>query len=125
MSDGSVTLKEYFTQLRIDDKEAVRAALAAAEKAVERAEVNAEKWRQNANEWRQSMLDRETKFSTRSDVEYLKEQVADIRNVLSARGGTVTGGKAVKDESRANIALAMGVVGSLVGLVGFILALQR
>lgn len=50
-------------------KEAVAAALVAAEKAVLVAETNAEKWRMNANEWRGSMLDRESKFAARSEVD--------------------------------------------------------
>src|SRR5678815_3344299 len=53
----------------ISQKEAVAAALVAAEKAVLVAETNAEKWRMNANEWRGSMLDRETKFAMRTEVE--------------------------------------------------------
>ena len=43
-------------------EEAVRVALANAEKAVLVAERNAEKWRDNANEWRAAMTDRESQF---------------------------------------------------------------
>ena len=55
-------------------KEAVKDALAAAEKAVAVAERNAEQWRAGANEWRGSMQDRETKFAMRSDLEAIKER---------------------------------------------------
>jgi delta 1-pyrroline-5-carboxylate dehydrogenase len=43
-------------------EEAVKIALADAEKAVSVAERNAEKWRDNANEWRAAMTDRERMF---------------------------------------------------------------
>ncbi len=56
-------------------EKAVKAALAASEKAVEVAQENAEKWRSNANEWRASMTDREGRFATRSEVEALKERM--------------------------------------------------
>jgi Spy/CpxP family protein refolding chaperone len=46
-----------------DADKAVTAAMAAAEKAVDKAEANAEKWRSNANEWRAAMSDRERNFA--------------------------------------------------------------
>lgn len=57
-----VSLKEHMEKLREADQNAIRAALAAAEKAVSVAEINAEKWRMNANEWREAMNDRERNF---------------------------------------------------------------
>lgn len=66
MSDEYIT-KEHFSDLRTADQEAVKAALASAEKAVEVAETNAEKWRNNANEWRSAMSDRERDFLTRRE----------------------------------------------------------
>lgn len=74
------SLKEYFEALiksndqryeqRFKDQaEAVKAALASAERAVEKAEANAEKWRMNANEWRGAMNDRERNLMPRSEAE--------------------------------------------------------
>jgi hypothetical protein len=117
------TLKEYVDQRFIDEEKAVRAALAAAEKAVEKAEANAEKWRANANEWRAAMQDREVKFAQKSEVEgrlsVLDKSYAEVRNLLSVGGGAQQGTKAVKDESRANMAVIIAI-GSLV--VGFLIA---
>jgi len=56
-------------------KEAVKDALAASEKAVLVAESNAEKWRANANEWRAAMTDREAKFAMRTDYDAIKERL--------------------------------------------------
>lgn len=47
-------------------EEAVKVALANAEKAVAVSERNAEKWRDSANEWRQAMTDRERNFLPRN-----------------------------------------------------------
>jgi len=50
-------------------KEAVAAALAASDKAVDKAEATAEKWRANANEWRGAMSDRDRELPSRKEVE--------------------------------------------------------
>ena len=65
MSD--IPIRDYIDKLREADQEAVRAALASAEKAVGVAETNAEKWRNSANEWRSAMGDRERNFLTRKE----------------------------------------------------------
>lgn len=51
-----------YSQLSDEREKAVRAALAAAEKAVSVAQTNAERWQANANEWRSAMTDRERNF---------------------------------------------------------------
>lgn len=51
-----------YSQLSDEREKAVRAALAAAEKAVAVAQNNAERWQANANEWREAMNDRERNF---------------------------------------------------------------
>src|SRR5450631_3262333 len=51
------------------------AAFVAAEKAVALAEANAERWRQDAQEWRSRMTDREKDFSTKAEVDSLKERL--------------------------------------------------
>lgn len=67
MSEEKISLKDYADRRFEDNKTAVDAALAAAEKAVNKAEINAEKWRDSANEWRGAMSDRERAFLTRKE----------------------------------------------------------
>jgi hypothetical protein len=62
-------LKEYLVQQALAQAEAVKAALAAAEKAVNKAEANVEKWRESQNEWRTAMNDREEDFARKTEVE--------------------------------------------------------
>ena len=116
MSDV-VSLKEHFDALFMalekrndqrftDQQEAVRAALASAERAVEKAEINAEKWRMNANEWRGAMNDRERSLMPRSEAEKstqanadkitslearFSKEIADLRESRSEIGGTTRG----------------------------------
>ena len=73
------TLYAHFTALLEAQDKAVKAALASAEKAVDRAEINAEKWRQNANEWRAAMTDRERNFARK-----------ETTFILAALGGLAT-----------------------------------
>jgi hypothetical protein len=65
--DNHVSLKEHVNQRFDDQEKAIRAALASAEKAVDKAEDGAEKWRNSANEWRGAMSDRERDFLTRKE----------------------------------------------------------
>jgi hypothetical protein len=71
-----------------DADKAVRAAMAAAEKAVEKAEQNSEKWRANANEWRSAMSDRERNFAPVQRVDALEkkqdEQKSDNAKEISS-----------------------------------------
>src|SRR5678816_4366067 len=84
------TLKEHFEQRFADQKEAVAAALAAAEKAVGKAEANAEKWRENANEWRGSMMDREVKFASKEQIETefrgIRQELASLKETRAPDG---------------------------------------
>jgi hypothetical protein len=134
------TLKAHFEQRFIDvdkavnaalaaAKEAVAAALAAAEKAREQAAADNQAWRASANEWRGSMQDRETRFATRTemDAKFGAVDVAlrAIQKDLDRGVGTLQGGKATKDESRASIALAVSIVAGIVGLIGLAVVLVK
>lgn len=76
-------------------KEATASALVSAEKAVLVAENNAEKWRMNANEWRGSMLDRETKFASRAEMEAelkgIRMELASLKESRDRGDGDKTG----------------------------------
>lgn len=96
-------------------KEAVAAALVAAEKAVLVAETNAEKWRMNANEWRGSMLDRETKFAMRTEVE---AELKGVRMEISSLRET----RAEGIGSKAMILFLIAVLGAAATAVGIFIA---
>jgi hypothetical protein len=86
-----VPIREYVDLRFIEQKEAVRAALASAEKAVEKAEQNAERWRNNANEWRGAMSDRERDFLTRREfysITVALVAVISIALAIANYGGT-------------------------------------
>lgn len=76
--DGAVPIKVYVDQRFADQQKAVeatlaqtdlatKAALASAEKAVDKSERNVERWQTAANEWRAAMSDRERDFLTRKE----------------------------------------------------------
>ena len=75
-------VKEHLLVILDERDKAVRAALAAAEKAIGVAEVNSEKWRANANEWRAAMSDRENRFAAKSEISLQMQSVNDRLNTL-------------------------------------------
>jgi len=106
----TVTLREYVEALFEAADKAVKAALAAqeretaaaflaAEKAIHKSDVNAEKWRENANEWRASMLDRETKFASRAEMEAelkaTRVEIASLKERLDTIAGRAGGSAAM------------------------------
>ena len=110
-------------------KDQTKASFDASEKAIVKSDVNAEKWRENANEWRESMLDREVKFAAKSEV---SAELGGIRNDIAGltksrdefRGGTA-GSHSVGADVRANIAIAVSVVGLIAMLVAVVLTLTK
>ncbi len=98
------------------NKELTSAAFASSEKAIQKAEANAEKWRENANEWRSAMMDRETKFAARTEMEARFETVLSAIASLKETRAEGMGGKLFKDDSRATIAMVLSVIGLIVVL---------
>jgi hypothetical protein len=107
-TDPVVNLREYFERILAEkdtqnadkfaaadkavsaalaaQEKATAAAFAASEKQVAKAEGNAEKWRENANEWRASMLDREVRFASRSEMDAeLKAVRAELMSLKESR----------------------------------------
>lgn len=89
------TLKEYVERVleehdkRYDQRffaqqEAMRSALASAEKAVEKAENIAEKWRQNANEWREAMSDKDKTYQTKETAD---SRLIPLEKFMERRAG--------------------------------------
>ena len=123
------TLKEYVEQRFDAQEKAVNAALVAAKQAVEKEEANSEKWRQSANEWRGSMLDRETKFASRVEVEAeLKGMRAEIATLKESRADIAGGVKGRLSQQQfiiAIIALAATLMFGLIGAAGTLAFLLR
>jgi hypothetical protein len=65
------TLKAHFDELRKSDKQAIDAALAAAEKAVQKAEMASERRFEGVNEFRQTLSDQAGTFATKDAVNAL------------------------------------------------------
>lgn len=95
-SERHTSSQSAVTAALVAAKEQTNAAFAASEKAIGKAEINAEKWRENANEWRSAMMDREIKFSPRSEVENefksLRQEIAGLAKSrdegMGSRSGT-------------------------------------
>ena len=89
------TLYVHFVALMAEHEKAVKAALAAADTAVNKAEYNSEKWRDSANEWRQAMDDREIKFLPRTEYQgahqALIDRIGALENRVTKNEGTGQG----------------------------------
>jgi hypothetical protein len=89
------TIYVHFTALMQEHEKAVKAALAAADTAVNKAEYNSEKWRDSANEWRQAMDDREVKFMPRTEYtsahQALIDRIGALENRVTKNEGTGQG----------------------------------
>jgi len=114
------TLYIHFNALMLDQKEAVRAALASAETAVNKAEYNSEKWRDSANEWRQAMDDREVKFLPRTEYssahQALIDRIGALENRVTKNEGTGQGLKQGWGYLIAAVALVMTLLGIFAAL---------
>ena len=114
------TLYIHFSALMLDQKEAVRAALASAETAVNKAEYNSEKWRDSANEWRQAMDDREVKFLPRTEYQGAHQALIDrigmLENRVTKNEGTGQGLKQGWSYLIAAVALVMTLLGIFAAL---------
>jgi hypothetical protein len=98
-------------------KEATASALVSAEKAVLVAENSAEKWRMNANEWRGSMLDRETRFAQRTEVEAeLKSVRAEIASLKETRAEGIG--------SKAMMIFLITLLGAAATIIGIVIAMR-
>jgi len=89
----------------------------ASQKAIDKADINAEKWRANANEWRGAMTDREGEFARKPEVDAMFSSIRlEIQSLRESRAEGV-GGRHNRDDSRANIALIISLVGVVVVLI--------
>jgi hypothetical protein len=98
------------------------AAFAASEKAIQKAESNAEKWRDNANEWRTAMLDRESKFAAKPEVENefksIRTEMASLSKSRDEGSGKAEGSHALWGYVLAGLAIAGWLITTLIQLIG-------
>jgi len=97
------------------------AAFAASEKAIVKSDVNAEKWRENANEWRAAMMDRETRFASRSEMD---TELKNLRSDLQGLKEGQAAGKGAHQQQADNktfITTAVAILVVLVTLATFFL----
>jgi chromosome segregation ATPase len=104
-------------------KEQTKASFEASEKAIVKAEEAQKSYNQSHNDLARKMDDQSKATMPRSETEArfhaLEEKVNEVRNVVSAGTGVITGSRGVKEETRANV----GTIGTLVGIVIAILGL--
>ena len=100
---------------------AVNSAFAASEKAIVKSDVNAEKWRENANEWRAAMMDRESKFAPRAEMETeIRALTKELQSLKESRAESV-GKYHQSTETRTNWLAIVSLLGFLILAIGFVL----
>lgn len=144
LPDEAVSLRDYFERIIVEkdaqntaivqgaekavaaalaaQEKATAAAFAASEKQVAKAEANAEKWRENANEWRASMLDREVKFASRTEMESelkaMRTEVQALREAAKLLSGQALG----VDATTKLIVAGVGLIATLLSIGGVVVA---
>jgi len=101
-------------------KEQTASSFAASKEAILKAEEAQRAYNQSHNDLARKMDEQNKATMPRTETEArfraLEEKVNEARNGLGAIGATNTGARSVKDETRANIALVISILGMLVTL---------
>jgi hypothetical protein len=108
----------------------------AQEKAIVKAETAQTEYNVRSNEFRGQLDDQAKTLMPRAEVAVvmrgqdekigrLDTDMRDLRESRSAIRGTGEGGRAFRDESRANVALIVGIVAGLVSFSGLLVVLVR
>jgi hypothetical protein len=113
-------------------KTEIGAALVSADRAVQKAEVATEKRFESVNEFRGTLDNQQRTLIPRSEVDVIKssleEKITQLTKTLdevrrgdALVGGLAQGGKAVKDESRANLAMLVSIALFVIAILTFFL----
>jgi len=102
-------------------KEQTKASFDASEKAIIKSDVNSEKWRENANEWRAAMMDRESKFAPRAEMDTEFKSLRTELAALKKDRDQNVGGRQQQIDNRAWIAVGVSIVILMLGLATFVL----
>lgn len=101
-------------------KEQTKASFEASEKAIVKAEEAQKAYNASHNDLARKMDEQNKATMPRTETESrflgLQEKVDEVRNAMASGGGVIAGGKAVKDESRSNVALVVAFVGVLLAI---------
>lgn len=117
-----VTLKEYFDMRITDLEKSLDERFSSQEKAVKIAVESSNKRLEGMNEFRQTLSDQTRNYVTKSEYEAGQNAVRDglykiqeeIKSLQLSRAEIA--GKA--SQNQANVALAMALIGTLMGLIG-------
>lgn len=105
-------------------KEQTKASFEASEKAIVKAEEAQKSYNASHNDLARKMDEQNKATMPRTETESrfssLGEKVEELRRTLAQGGGLVSGGKAVKDESRANTMLIVSLLMAFVGFIGLV-----
>lgn len=115
-------------------KEQTKASFEASEKAIVKAEEAQRAYNLSHNDLSKKLdeqnkatmprTEAESRFHTLQEkIDEVRNTVAEVRNALASGGGVIVGGKAMKDESRSNIALVVAVGSLLLAIAVAALAL--
>jgi hypothetical protein len=107
-------LKNHNEKILIEKDNALRAALAAAEKAVQKAEDNAEKWRANANEWRAAMTDKDKLLLQRTEFETYKSTMTAALAVETKRADFDQGKSSGLNAGWIILVAAVGLIATII-----------
>jgi len=116
------TIYVHFTSLMQEHEKAVKAALAAAETAVNKAEYNSEKWRDSANEWRQAMDDREVKFLPRTEYASAHQALIERMGAMEIR---ITKNEGTGQGLKQGWGYLVAAAGFMLALIGIFAAFKR
>lgn len=110
-------------------KEQTAASFVASEKAIVKAEEAQRAYNVQHNDLARKMDEQNKATIPRIEAERrmqdLEKSINDVRNTLSAGGGVSEGGRRLKDESRANIALGLSLLAALISLGGILTVVVR
>lgn len=114
----SVFLKDYVDKLRAADQEAVKAALAAADKNIDKVALAIDKRFDGVNEFRKTLSDQTSKFITRDEYyaahQALIDKIDGVIVRIAAQEGTNKGSELTKTNVVAYLTISVAILGVIV-----------
>lgn len=123
-ADDGISLREHMDSRFESQEKAVMAALAAAEKAVNKAEDDAKSWRANANEWRSAMTDREARFATVEMLSAVREKIDTLAALVGSMSSRIERAEGRGQGMQASWGYLVGAIGLAATVIGIVLAVR-
>ncbi len=102
-------------------KSETRASFEASEKAIVKAEEAQRAYNQSHNDLSRKLDDQNKATMPRPEVETriaaVEEKINSVRDIVTAGGGVLQGGRAAHDDTRANLAIVVSVIGVVVLII--------